>query len=66
MIYKSLLLIYKLPYFYLNDLVSLFLFAFFWSCIDCSICDYLFSHSRELLFLGGMYHLNSWDGFKIE
>jgi len=66
MIHKPLLLIYKLSYFYLNHLVSLFLFAFIWSCIGCSICGYLFSHSRELLFLGGAYHLNFEDGFKIE
>jgi hypothetical protein len=62
---SSLLHIHKLSYFYLDHLVSLFLFAFFSSFIVCSICGYLFSHSRELLFLGGVYHLNSWDDFKI-
>jgi hypothetical protein len=64
--HKSLLLIYKLPFKNLNPLVSLFLFAFFWSCIGFWICGYLFSHCRKLLFLGGAYHLNSWDDFKIE
>jgi hypothetical protein len=46
MIHKSLLYIYKLSYFYLNHLMSLFLFVFFWPCIGCSICGYLFSHSN--------------------
>jgi hypothetical protein len=49
MIQESLLFTYKLPYFYLNHLVSLFLFAFV-SCIGCSICDYLFPQSNEFIF----------------
>jgi hypothetical protein len=58
---KSLLFIYKLLYFYLNHLMSLF-FVLHW-LFNLWLS---FSTIQWIYFWGGAYHLNSWDVFKID